>query len=53
MEDLPDVFNDIITRKIDLFPLTHFSPMFHFYTPWKRPKTKGFWTFSEGIEMKH
>ena len=32
-------------------PLTHFSPVSHFYTPWKREKTKGFLTFSEGIEM--
>ena len=22
--------------------LTHFSPMFHFYTPWRRQKTFGF-----------
>ena len=21
--------------------LTHFSPMFHLFTPWKRQKTKG------------
>ena len=28
-------------------------PMFHFYTPWKRQKTKGFLTFSGGIEMEH
>ena len=37
--------------KINLFPsdfLTHFSPVFHFYTPWKRKKTKGFLTFSRG-----
>ena len=26
--------------------LTHFSPMFHFYTPWKRQKTLDFLTFS-------
>ena len=26
--------------------------MFYFYTPWKRQKTFGFQTFSEGIEMK-
>ena len=23
-------------------PLTHFSPLSHFYTPWKRQKTEGF-----------
>ena len=27
--------------------LTYFSSMFHFYTPWKRQKAKGFMTFSE------
>ena len=32
---------------------THFSPMFHFYTPWKRQKTKGFLTFLGGIEIEH
>ena len=31
--------------------LTHFSPMPHFYTPYKRQKTYGFLTFSRGIEM--
>ena len=33
--------------------LTHFCPVFLFYTPWKSQKTKGFLTFSGGIEMKH
>ena len=27
--------------------------MFHFYTPWKRQKTRGFLAFSVGIEMEH
>ena len=31
--------------------LTHFSPVSHFYTSWKRQKTFGFLTFSRGIEM--
>ena len=35
------------------FFLTHFSPVSHFYTPWKRQKTKAFLTFSGGIEMWH
>ena len=35
------------------YKLTHFSPVSHFYTPWKRQKTKGFLTFSGGIEMWH
>ena len=34
-------------------PLNHFSPMFYFYTPWKRQKTFGFLTVSEGIEIEH
>ena len=33
--------------------LTHFSLVSHFYTPWKRQKTKAFLTFSGGIEMWH
>ena len=33
--------------------LTHFSPMFYFYTPWKRQKTFDFLTFSMVIDMKH
>ena len=33
--------------------LTHFSPVSQFYTRWKRQKTKGFLTFSGGIEMWH
>ena len=33
--------------------LAHFSPMFDFYTPWKRQKTQGFLTFSDGIEMEN
>ena len=33
--------------------LTHFNPIFHFYTPWKRQKTKGFLTFLRGIKMEH
>ena len=33
--------------------LTHFSAMSHFCAPWKRPKTKGFLTFSGDIEIWH
>ena len=33
--------------------LTHFSLVSHFYTPWTRQKSKGFLTFSGGIEMWH
>ena len=32
--------------------VTRFSPMFHFYTPWKRQKTS-FSNVSEGIEMEY
>ena len=32
--------------------IIHFSPVFHFYTPWKRQKIKGFLIFSGGIEME-
>ena len=28
--------------------LTHFSTVYHFYTPWKRQKNKGFLRFSRG-----
>ena len=57
-------FNTIIQNFVDEFlpsrlfycdnytnqKLTHFSPVSHFYTPWKR---KGFLTFSGSIEMWH
>ena len=33
--------------------LTHFSPMSHFYTPWKRQKTYSFLKFAGGIEIWH
>ena len=33
--------------------LTHFSPMFHFHTSWKRQKSFNFLTFSGGVEMEH
>ena len=32
---------------------TYFTPIFRFYAPWKRQKTKGFLTISGGIEMEH
>ena len=43
------VSNKVIVLKPE--SLTHFSPMSHFYTPWKRRKTYGFLTFSGSIEM--
>ena len=33
--------------------LTHFSPVSHFYTPWKPQRTYGFLTFSGGVEIWH
>ena len=33
--------------------LTHFSPLLHFYTPWKHQETFGFLTFSGVKEMEH
>ena len=33
--------------------LTHFQPMFHFYTPRKHQKTSGFLMFSRAIEVEH
>ena len=33
--------------------ITHFSPKFHFYTPWKRQKTFGSLMFAGSIEMEH
>ena len=55
---------ECIIQKIPMFPftwmlssiiqqITLFRLMFHFYTPWKRRKSKGFLTFSRGIEMEH
>ena len=34
-----------------VFP--HFMPMFHFYSPWKRQKTRAFLRFSGVIKMEH
>ena len=39
--------------QISSLRFTHFSPMFHFLTPWKRQKIFGLLTFSGGIEMEH
>ena len=40
-------------RKREAFHLSNLTPMFHFYTPWKRQKTSRFLSSSGGIEMKH
>ena len=41
-----------LSRWMD-FSLTHFSPLSHLHTPWKRLKTFGSLTFSGGVEMWH
>ena len=33
--------------------LTHFNPIFHFYTPWKCQKPFGYLRFSGVVKMKH
>ena len=33
--------------------LQNFSPMFHFYIPWRRQTTKSFLTYSRGTEVEH
>ena len=33
--------------------LTHFSPVSHFYTPWKRQKTKGFLTLFSDVFRRY
>ena len=45
-------FSEILRITL-MLPLTHFSPIFHFYTPWKVQRTSGFLTCSGGIEMEH
>ena len=47
------VMFEVLRRLKDKNDLTHFSPVFHFYTPWKRQETKGSVTYSGGIEMEH
>ena len=37
----------------EIYSLTHFSPVSHFYTPWKRQRTFGFLTFSGGTKMEN
>ena len=42
----------IYTKRLKL-RLTHFWPMFPFYTPWKHQTTKGSLVFSGGIKWEH
>ena len=56
--------NAKVSRKLSNFtkPTYGFKPekcipavikLFHFYTPWKRQKSRSFLTFSGGVEMQH
>ena len=36
-----------------IISLTDFTPMFHFYPPWKQQKTRGFQPLSRGMEKEH
>ena len=47
------MYSNMFSNMYCVIRLTHFSPVSHFYTPWKRQKTKVFLTFSRGIEMWH
>ena len=39
------IFSMNVWDILEFFCLTHFQPIFHFYTPWKHQKTSGFWCF--------
>ena len=38
----------ILSHFEQINPFSHFQPVFHFYTPWKHQKTRGFLVFSGG-----
>ena len=46
------IIDACFTSRYVLQCLTHFSPVFYFYTPEKRQKAQGFMKYSGGIEMK-
>ena len=46
-----NLFKDLWWSSVNGF--NPFSPVSHFYTPWKRQKTFGFLPFSGSIEMWH
>ena len=54
MKTLKNIFFSLLLlnliKKVFYTSLTHFSPVLHLYTPWKR---QSFLTFSGGIEMWH
>ena len=43
--------NAFVTLYFFNVSLTHFSPVSHFYTPWKRQKTKGFLDWNGFIKI--
>ena len=53
IEQVSIVFRPTFDHYRELAFLIHFSPVFYFYTLWKRQKTWRFLKFSGGIEMKH
>ena len=46
-------YGQVLDRYNSFVSLTHFQPMFHFYTPWEHQKTGVFLMFSRDIEVKH
>ena len=48
-----DRYFDLCSRDLKKSSLTHFQPMFHFYTPRKHQKISGFLMFSGDIEVEH
>ena len=40
------------TKHFCTITLTHFEPIFDFYTPWKHQKASGF-MFSRNVEVEH
>ena len=47
------IFAKLVVAEAYVTWLNNFTPVSHFYTPWKRQKNYGFLTFSGGIEMWH
>ena len=49
----PGILLSKASYNLVLIVLTHFTPMFHFYTPNKRQRTFGFRMFSGDAKMEH
>ena len=50
---IKEYFSNSEPSRFQHFNLNNFSPLFHFYSLWKRQKRKGFLMFSWGITMEH